>query len=225
MSFACRSATNSLATNDNLKRWGKKTNSKCDLCSGTGTLWHVLNSCKVMLNSGRYTWRHDNVLHYLAKILSDNKKDNIQFFVDIPNYNINGSTLPPNVVVTNLRPDIVFIDSNTSPPTVSLYELTCPLEPNISSANSFKRDKYQSLKSDIESNGYTCHVVPFECGSRGFIPRRVKLILCSMFKSYSTVKTPSSYIKNISKICLLSSFSIFHARKEKSWTVPLVLNP
>ena len=28
-------------------------NSKSDLWSGTGTLWHVLNSCKVMLNSGQ----------------------------------------------------------------------------------------------------------------------------------------------------------------------------
>ena len=31
MSFACRAATNSLATNDNLVRWGKKTNSTCNL--------------------------------------------------------------------------------------------------------------------------------------------------------------------------------------------------
>ena len=28
-------------------------NSKSNLCSGTGTLWHVLNSYQVMLNSGQ----------------------------------------------------------------------------------------------------------------------------------------------------------------------------
>ena len=32
MSFACRAATNSLATNDNLVRLGKKTHSKCNMC-------------------------------------------------------------------------------------------------------------------------------------------------------------------------------------------------
>ena len=164
--------------------------------------------------------------NYLAKILSENRKENVDFYVDVPNFQINGSTLPPNVIVTNLRPDVVFLDRNTTPPTCAIYELTCPLETNISTANSYKRDKYQSLKTDIECNGYTCHLVPFECGSRGVIPRRVKLALCSMFKSYSTVKVPpSSLIPNISKICLLSSFSIFHARKEKNWSNPPVLNP
>ena len=154
MSFACRSATNSLATNDNLKRWGKKSNSKCDLCSSTGTLLHTLNGCKVLLNSGAYLWRHDNILHYLAKILSENKKDNVDFYVDIPNYQINGSTLPPNVVVTNLRPDVVFIDKNTTPPTCAIYELTIPFETNLTAANTRKRDKYQSLKTDIQANGF-----------------------------------------------------------------------
>ena len=225
MSFACRSATNSLATNDNLKRWGKKSNSKCDLCSSTGTLLHTLNGCKVLLNSGAYLWRHDNILHYLAKILSENKKDNVDFYVDIPNYQINGSTLPPNVVVTNLRPDVVFIDKNTTPPTCAIYELTIPFETNLTAANTRKRDKYQSLKTDIQANGFKCHLVPWECGSRGFIPRRVKLLLCQMLKFYSTVKTPSSYISNFSKICVLSSFSIFNARKEKNWSNPPVLNP
>ena len=227
MSFACRAATNSLATNDNLVRWGKKTNSQCNLngCLHKGTLLHILNGCKIMLDQGRYTWRHDNILHYIAKLLSQNRKENIDFFVDIPNYNINGGTLPPNVIVTQQKPDIVIVDKNTTPHTVLLYELTCPFAINIMKANSYKKDKYSGLKQDIIDNGYTCHLIPFEICSRGFVPRRVKIILCSMLSSCSTVKTPSSHIKFISKLSLISSFSIFHSRKENQWSDPPTLEP
>jgi hypothetical protein len=226
MSFACRAATNSLATNDNLKRWGKKTHSQCNIpgCLHIGTLLHILNGCKIMLDQGRYTWHHDNILHYIARILTENKKEHLQFYVDIPNFNINGGTLPPNVVITSQKPDIVIIDPRTTPPTVWLYELTCPFEPNINKANSYKKDKYSSLKQDIMDNGYTCHLVPFEIGSRGFIPRRVKLLLCSLLSSFTTVTYPTNYITHISKLSLLSSFSIFHSRKEGQWNNPPVLS-
>ena len=178
-----------------------------------------------MLDQGRYTWRHDNVLHYIAKTLSDNKKDNIIFYVDIPKFNINGGTLPPSIIVTSQKPDIVIIDNNTSPSSVWLYELTCPFDTNLNRANSYKKDKYESLKQDIIDNGHKCYLVPFEIGSRGFVPRRVKLILNSMFSSHSSIKYPSNIIKNISKLSLLSSFSIFHSRKEAVWNKPPVLSP
>ena len=224
MSFACRAATNSLATNDNLVRWGKKSNSKCDLCSNKGSLCHVLNSCQKMLQDGRYTWRHDNILHALAKLLRENKKDHISFYVDIPKYNINGGTVPPNIVTTSERPDIVVIDNSTSPTTVLIYELTCPFETNIENAHAFKSDKYSSLASDIEDNGYSCMLVAFEIGSRGFIPRRVKLSLCSLLIQATNIKKPFKIMKFLSKLSLLSSYSIFHSRKETQWSDPPVLS-
>ena len=135
-------------------------------------------------------------------------------------YNINGGTIPPSVVVTSQRPDIVIIDSSTTPSTVWLYKLTAPFELNIESSNSFKKDKYQCLKNDIEENGYKCHLVPFEIGSRGYIPRRVKLSLCSMFSTTTNIKNSLEHVKFVSKISLLSSFSIFHSRKEKIWSNP-----
>ena len=77
------------------------------------------------------------------------------------------------------------------------------------------------------NNGFTCHLIPFEIGSRGMIQRRVKLILLSMMKSFSTIKPPHNHqhIVNISKVALISSFSIFHARKSAQWNDPPVLSP
>ena len=122
---------------------------------------------------------------------------------------------------------IVIIDNNTTPKTVHLYELTSPFSTNILTANSYKKDKYAGLKDDIIQNGYICHVIPFEICSRGFIPRRVKLILLSMMKTFTTIKPPLNHkhIVNISKIALLSSFSIFHARKSRDWNSPPRLSP
>ena len=229
MSFACRAATNSLATNDNLLRWGKRSNSTCNMpeCFQKGTLLHVLNGCKKMLDQGRFTWRHDNVLHYMAKYLTQNKKDNLDIYIDIPQFSVCGGTLPPNIITTSQKPDIVIIDNNTTPVTVHLYELTCPFDTNLLTANSYKKDKYSGLKQDIMNNGFTCHLIPFEIGSRGMIQRRVKLILLSMMKSFTTIKPPHNHqhIVNISKVALISSFSIFHARKSAQWNDPPVLSP
>ena len=108
---------------------------------------------------------------------------------------------------------------------VWLYELTAPFELNIDSSNSYKRDKYQSLKNDIEEYGFKCHLVPFEIGSRGYISRRVKLSLCSMFSTTTNISNSLEHVKIISKLSLLSSFSIFHSRKEKNWSNPPFLNP
>ena len=69
MSFAMKATTNSLATPDNLARWGKVVDSSCKLCSSDQlngktitTLGHILNSCPKMLD--RYEWRHNGVLAY-----------------------------------------------------------------------------------------------------------------------------------------------------------------
>ena len=108
-----------------------------------------------------------------------------------------------------------------------LYELTCPFDTNIPSANSYKKDKYDSLKDDIIQNGYKCFLIPFEIGARGFIQRRVKLILLSLMKTITNIRPPQNHkhITNISKLSLISSFFIFHARKSQYWNSPPRLTP
>ena len=177
-----------------------------------------------MLVGGRYTWRHDNILHALAKLMLENKKDHIVFYVDIPGFQVNGSTVPSNIVIAAQCPDILAIDNSTTPTTILIYELTCPFEANLENAHTFKSEKYSSLVSDIENNGYSCLYVPFEIGSRGLVPRRVKLSLCSLLFQTTKIKNPSKYIKYFSKISLLSSYTIFHRRKEPNWTQPPVLS-
>ena len=116
---------------------------------------------------------HCAILDYMAKFLTQNRKENLEMYIDLPDHNIGGGTIPPNIITTSQKPDIVIIENNTTPKTVHLYELTCPFSTNILTANSYKKDKYAGLKDDIIHNGYICHIIPFEICSGGFVPRRV----------------------------------------------------
>ena len=136
------------------------------------TLFHVLNNSAAFLGEGeRMTWCHDSILNYMTHALKENKPEHNKIFADLPDHNINGSTIPPNITVTSSRPDLVIVDSSSSPQTVYLYELTVCFERtgNLEAANSRKYSRYTGLASDIEDNGYSCKNIPFEVGSRGHL--------------------------------------------------------
>ena len=41
------------------------------MCAKKETLHHVLNHCQVMLEQGRYTWRHNSVLRIILDTLKE----------------------------------------------------------------------------------------------------------------------------------------------------------
>ena len=53
---------NTLPTKTNLKRWGLSPSSDCSFCLTRESLLHIVSGCKVYLQQGCYTWRHDSVL-------------------------------------------------------------------------------------------------------------------------------------------------------------------
>ena len=160
MSFALNSVTNTLPSPDNLKRWGKRVVSRCPLCSNTGTLHHILNFCPIALTQRRYNFRHDSVLNHLASVIIGNKPDNLEVYSDISGLDTNGGTIPPDVLVTQSRPDLVLLDRNAK--TIYLMELTCSFEKNFEAANLKKTIRYTPLKSDLEDKGYKCYWPPLK---------------------------------------------------------------
>ena len=50
---------------------------------------------------------------------------------DIEGGEVNGVTLPPNIMDTTSRPDLVIVNTNTSPTSEALVELTIPFTRNI----------------------------------------------------------------------------------------------
>ena len=223
LSFALKSSTNTLPTPDNLVRWGKRRLAKCPLCSNHGTLEHILNFCSISLTQGRLTWRHDSVLNHLTRSILQDKPDNIEIFCDLPGFDLNGSTIPPDILVTTSRPDLVII--NRAEKKIFLLELTCSFESNSASAHARKMTKYTTLKLDLEDKGYYCMLVPFEVGSRGHIFKQTRLNLMNIFVLNKLKPNVYKLIKEVSKISLLCSFSIFHAFSQPTWQNPPFLEP
>ena len=54
----------------------------CSFCSSPETLLHVIAGCKTYLHEGRFTWRHDSVINFLASTLT--AVQNSTLYADIP---------------------------------------------------------------------------------------------------------------------------------------------
>ena len=175
------------------------------------------------LTQGRYTWRHNGVLNHLATVSIQSKPDNCEILADLPGMDQNGSTIPPDILLPTSRPDLVIL--NREDKKIFLLELTCSFESNVDSANITKTLKYTQIKQDIEDKGYTCILLPFEIGSRGYVSKRNKVALMTVFTATKMKTNAAKCITQLSKISLASSFSIFHAFTQPSWRDPPLLKP
>ena len=148
----------------------------------------------------------------------EGKPEKLELFADIEGYKINGGTIPADILCTLERPDLVLIDRTSKK--ILLLELTCSFESNLETANSRKTKKYQDLKTDLETQGYTVTLLPFEVGSRGLVNKRNKTALENIFKANKISVKTGKLFKEMSKVALLCSFSIFHARDQPTWQDP-----
>ena len=140
---------------------------------------------------------------------------NFSCYVDLEGHQTPaGGTLPPEVIVSTLKPDIVIIDNKNKQ--VKIFELTVPGENRISEAHRLKTEKYQHFSSDIKS--HTATVLPFEIGSHtGFISRENIKTLHTLHKHCTKDIKLKQFMKNISSISVISSYFIFNCRNEREW--------
>ena len=211
MKFVLNSSIDTLPTKVNLKQWGKVSSDRC-FCGKRQTLNHILNCYKKSLDQGRYTYRHDNILQYISKCLDTQK---FKCYIDIEGSQTPAKgTLPPSLLVTNLKPDIVVIDKSAK--SVNILELTCPGEMRIDTANKLKQAKYQHFLTDITT--FKPSLIPFEVGSHtGQISRRNKESLKQLHTFCKKGIKLKQFIDNISAICILSSYYIFNCRDQQNW--------
>ena len=220
LKFAINAGINTLPTFDNLKRWGMRVNDRCPFCGNIQTLAHVLTGCSVALEQGRFTWRHNSVLLSIINFIRPMLKDGFSLFSDLPGFQApHGGVIPPDVHVTNLKPDLFIIDITSR--VVVFFELTCPWDSNVQRSHEYKERKYAPLIADLSSR-YRVFNYSVEISARGQISKENRARLKSCL--YNCCEAPRSSIGNLIRICskssLLSSFSIFSARKEPSWSSP-----
>ena len=223
LKFAMNAGINTLPSLDNLKRWGKRTNDRCPFCGNIETLLHILSNCSTSLDQGRYTWRHDSVLTSIITLIRPQLYDGMVLYSDMAGYQApHGGTIPPHILVTNLRPDIFIVDENAR--IAIVFELTCPWDNNVERSHNYKEEKYSPLVADL-TNAFSVFHFSVEVSVRGQITKSNRARLKSfLYRSCRDARPlTKSLTKIVSKAALLSSFSLFNARKEPSWINPTPL--
>ena len=207
-----------LPTPANLKRWKYTSSDKCKLCGNRGTSNHYLNCCKIMLDTHRYTWRHNNLINFIVNSVDSKFK----VFSDLPGWEATGGgTIPVDLCITNLKPDIVIIDKNKK--IFYIYELTVPLATNIDQRNAEKTQKYAPFITDI--TGYACTVNCFEVSSTGFISKRNKSTLTTLHKFMKQEMKRSTFLSNLNSLAWYGSYKIWLTRDDPTFADPPFLIP
>ena len=133
--FTIKYLNNTLPMCKNLSLWSLSQNSDCQFCPNPETLLHVVAGCKVYLEQGRYTWRHNSVLNFLATSL--NAIEGSSIFADVPCF-----PSPSIITGDNLRPDLLL---KTKENCLYVLELTVGFETDLNCNADRKRSKYAFL--------------------------------------------------------------------------------
>ena len=99
--FTVRYLNNSLATGISLARWSLSQTSDCSFCFRPEGLLHVVAGYKTYLDKGRYAWRHNSALQFIANSLQSIADSTL--FVDLPGFLPHcifaGDTFRPNLLL------------------------------------------------------------------------------------------------------------------------------
>ena len=168
-------------------------------------------------------WRHNSVLNSIIKLIRPCLKNGMVLYADMPGQQApHGGTIPPHVLATALKPDVFIFNEFLQE--VVVFELTCPWDSNIDRSHNYKSEKYAPLVADL-SNRFIVSFFSVEVSARGQITKnnqsRLKCFLHKCCDSNSAIS--KSLIRISSKAALLSSYSIFSARKEPTWEDPAPL--
>jgi hypothetical protein len=132
-----------------------------------------------------------------------------------------GGSIPPELCVTTLKPDIVILDDKAK--TIHLFELTCPSENNIDQRHTEKSNKYAHFTTDISE--YKCRVNAFEVSSKGFLTSRNHTTLATLHKFINPTIKLQVFKKNISALSLTASYHIFNCKSDPTFVEPPFLLP
>ncbi len=165
-----------------------------------------------MLNQGRYTWHHNNIIKYISDNVNQEK---YTVYSDIPGgQTVNGVTIPPNLTITSLLPDILILDEKT----VNIFELSVPFETNITKRHTDKTNKYAHFLTDITA--LTPKLEAFEVGSRGILTHDNKARLKKIHHFINKDISFKTFTQKISELAITSSYYIFTHRKDPTWSSP-----
>ena len=212
LSWLMRACVDCLPSFANLRRWGKKLSNKCALCPRTETMYHCLTGCGVAVNQGRFLFRHDSILLHIAKQLKASKCKK-RVIADVRGHKLQPEgTIPPDIVVTLQRPDLVLIDRESK--TIELYELTSCADKaeNIRKARERKIIRYSALVGDVSALGWKVVLTPFQVCALGDIDGDSRKLFTKLLGKNLARKMCKKLTK--SEIAIAASYRIFYSWRD-----------
>ena len=150
-------------------------------------------------------------------IVSNVDKSRFKVYSDLPGWEATGGgTIPAELCMTNLKPDIVIIDSTKKK--LHIFELTVPLTTNIDQRNSEKSRKYAPFVTDITGHG--CTVNCFEVSSTGFISKRNNSTLSTLHSFMKKDLKKSKFLSNLNALAWYGSYKLWLTREEPNFADP-----
>ena len=151
-------ASDTLPTAINLQRWSIQCEAKCLLCdSHCHTTAHVFKLLPYCFRPTAVHFQAQSGLFHFGSMLTDifTDKPFVKVCADLPNFFANDTpqtTIPSDLLITSYRSDVVI--HNTQCPSVTLLELTCPLDSvqHIQAIRDRKQDKVEYLHLLTELN-------------------------------------------------------------------------
>ena len=185
--FSMKYLYNTLPTRKNLCKWSIFHSSTCSFCLQSETLQHVVFSCISYLDEGRYTWRHNSVLLYLANKFSSLKQCTV--YADLPSF------LSPCLITgESHRAHLLLLTENES---ICILELTVGFETNIKINSNRKATKYSSLLSELSPSYNTVTFINLPMGAIRAIDSS-----CTFFSRYLMIWVLIRLSKNVSLLKL-----------------------
>ena len=118
----------------NLRRWGGKyfpissSSSSSVLCITNLKRCDMPCSCHAAATEQlRFNLRHDSILlHIVKQVRASKQHSGKRIIADVPGFQLpDGGTIPPEILVTGMKPDIVLIEEKTN--SVELLSLQAAL--------------------------------------------------------------------------------------------------
>ena len=211
--FTIKYPNNTLATRRNLEKWAISQSSVCSFCLQAETFQHVVSSCTVYLEEGRYIWRHNSVILCLAKTLSS--LFNCSIYADLHSF------LSPSFITgDSLRPYLALVTDNSS---LYIIELTVGFESNIQMNSDRKKTKYSSLISDLTPAYSEVTLVNLSMSVLVTMGKSSESLI-TMLDDLKLDKTASNIIvKKLRNIAIHCTYYVFCCRN-KSWKNPDLLD-
>ena len=193
--------------------WNLSKTSDYSFCVQLESLPHVVAGCKTYLNEGRFTWRHDSALNFLASSLQC--LNNCTFYVDVPQY------LSPSLTTgDDLRPDMLISTLNT----LYFVELSVGFERNLNNSASIKFEKYHYLLKDLKSKYSLIKFVNLSISSlfTSVDSPAIRLLRCCT-NLFSSTGHANYLMTKLTSIINRNTYYIFCMRN-KPWTNPELLS-